>query len=310
MRLLKSHHLRRALALQAFLSVAGFSALPGPDRHVLEPTCCVAQWGGATKCGAFEEAGGIPGRCNTDWSKPCDSDGQCPPYTPPPQQCTASHGSKAVCCDQDDTAQDLFNNVRACDYSRDRPYCQNYVAHKRLGTCASGPKELTCYGYHKWVDVPYCSECDIGKTFEGCPCCVMHSATHVCPDDRRASAATVYAQDDATGPPFTICAATVHPLEWPAPLAFHALSGDCGGNNMDKELQSEGKSAAECAATCSSEATCAGFSLGSGKGECIPKTASCDTPTSSGYWTFYKRTPGAQAAEDNGGHPRISRVGK
>ena len=159
---------------------------------MLQPTCCSAQWGGATKCGAFEEAGGIPGRCNTDWSKPCDSDGQCPPYTPPPQQCTASHGSKAVCCDTYDTDKDHFNHVRACDASS--PYCQNYVAHKQLGTCASGPKELTCYGYHKWVDVPYCSECDIGKDFEGCPCCVMHSATNVCPDDRRASAATIYAQ--------------------------------------------------------------------------------------------------------------------
>merc|ERR1719476_1070062 len=60
-------------------------AMQGPDRHVLEPTCCVAQWGGATKCGAFEEAGGIPGRCNNNWSQHCDSDGQCPPYTPPPQ---------------------------------------------------------------------------------------------------------------------------------------------------------------------------------------------------------------------------------
>ena len=100
-------------------------------------------------------------------------------------QCTASYGSEAVCCDQPDTEMDQKGQVRACP--RDVPYCEGYVANRQMGVCVNAPADLTCYGY-KWTTVLFCDECN------GCPCCVQHAATDVCPAGWRPSSATIHAQ--------------------------------------------------------------------------------------------------------------------
>merc|ERR1711934_763076 len=54
-----------------------------------KPTCCWSKWkcpdGGSGCCESYPSGTSGP-RCNTDWSKKCVSDGDCPqPPTPPPK---------------------------------------------------------------------------------------------------------------------------------------------------------------------------------------------------------------------------------
>lgn len=63
-------------------SLAGAAALPASPRT---PSCCWSKWGTPNQCGGFP-GGTTGGHCNTDWSKACNSNTDCPdtPVPPPP----------------------------------------------------------------------------------------------------------------------------------------------------------------------------------------------------------------------------------
>lgn len=63
-------------------SITGISS-PVPNPHAA--SCCWSRWGTTEQCGGFP-AGTSGGHCNTDWTKTCNSNNDCPatPVTPPP----------------------------------------------------------------------------------------------------------------------------------------------------------------------------------------------------------------------------------
>jgi len=72
---------------KSFDSVIGFleksiewKPPPPCPLMVAKPTCCYSKWGDDKSCGKYDGSGP---QCNTDHSKKCTSDGDCPASTPP-----------------------------------------------------------------------------------------------------------------------------------------------------------------------------------------------------------------------------------
>ena len=53
------------------------------NATTVDPRCCYSKWGDNTTCGLYP-SGGSGGLCTTDWTKKCNSPGDCPATPVPP----------------------------------------------------------------------------------------------------------------------------------------------------------------------------------------------------------------------------------
>lgn len=201
--------------------------------------------------------------------------------------CSANYLSPKVCCQQPESGNDYLGHVRTCP-DPDAPFCSGYVANVHMGTCTSqATSYITCLGF-TWATAPYCNAMGADDY-----CCVPWESSQGCSDylqyaELYFSGSTIHAGDDPTAALFPLCAKTYCN---PDDEGFEPLMGDCPGNNL---LQLSGLTTGECAEACLSKCTCKGFSMGMsdvsmGKsGECILKSDTCSTVTTSDYWRFFK----------------------